>query len=75
MPKDFVSRSAPDCQLKKPGTPASFEALLLAVRGYSEIELSELEEDLTFYEDTGLIGVHMSRLLDFLNMQKSHEAA
>jgi hypothetical protein len=69
------SQSAPDYQLKKAGTLATYQTLLTATGQLSTSDMSELEEDLRFYSETGMIGIQMSRLLDLLNCKASPEAA
>lgn len=75
MPKDFNVQSAPACQLKKAGTPDTYQTLLSVVNGLSKEDIIELEEDLSFYSETGLIGIQMSRLLDALNTRQPTRAA
>lgn len=61
-----TTQSAPECQLSKVGTVKSYGILLEAAEKLSEFELAALEKDLEYYDQTGLIGVHMSRLLVLL---------
>lgn len=56
-------RSAPECQLSKPGSAQSYEILLKSARKLSDDDLCALEDDLAYYAETGLIGINMSRLL------------
>ncbi len=68
-------QSAPECQLSKIGTPSSYEKLLHKTRTLSDEELYALEEDLSYYAETGLIGINMSRLLVLLQSDHSPAAA
>lgn len=69
------SQSAPDCQLQKTGTLETFKILVNATKELSPTDLFELEEDLRFYGETGLIGIQMSRLLEAINRREPSEAA
>ncbi len=69
------SQSAPQCQLMKTGTPRTFNTLLTATKGLSQSDIEALEDDLLFYEQTGLIGIQMSRLLDVLSNKSQQVAA
>ena len=51
------------CLLDRAGTSVTQDCLLDAVRHLSPNELEELAEDLEFHARTGLIGLHMSRLI------------
>lgn len=61
------SRSAPTCLLSSLGTEASRSALFDAARRLSDTELSGLEDDLKLFDETGFVGVYMSRLLSRLH--------
>jgi hypothetical protein len=58
--------SAPECQLSKAGSERSNNILKRAVQVLETNDLSMLEDELSFYAQTGLIGVRMSRLLGML---------
>lgn len=76
MRQNVASRpSAPECQLSKIGTPESYARLLLATRAMSEKHLQELEEDISFYEKTGLIGVRMSWMLTLVDRERQDKVA
>lgn len=64
-------QSAPERILRKDGTDRTFEVLCQAARNLSPSELLDLEDDLQFYEETRLIGIHMSRLLKLLKRQRA----
>lgn len=68
-------RSALACQLQQEGTRRSFQALCDAVDGLSETEINELEEELSFYTETGLIGIQMSRLMPIISKKLAIVAA
>lgn len=68
-------RSALSCQLKQEGTPGSFEALCKTMKTMSRSEISDLEEELSFYAETGLVGIQMSRLLPIISKAVAIEAA
>ncbi len=61
------SRSAPTCLLSSVGTEASRRALFDAAQRLSETELSGLEDDLKLFDETGFVGIYMSRLLSRLH--------
>lgn len=63
--------SAPECQLSKLGTEWSFDVMLKKAQTLSDDELSALEEDLSYYSETGLIGINMSRLLVLLQPENA----
>ena len=65
-PKFEVRQSAPECQLHETGTASSYGILSKAVQSLSDRKLKALEDDLSFYAQTGLIGTHMSWLLVLL---------
>ncbi len=68
-------RSAPECLLSRLGTARSYETLLKAAQGMSKEELLALEDDLSYYAQTGLIGIYMSRLLAKLQPETRPVAA
>lgn len=70
-----TAQSAPECQLTKVGTPRSYDTLLKSTRTLSDEQLHALEDDLRYYEETGLIGVSMSRLLVLIQPESSPAAA
>ena len=74
-PKIEVFRSAPECQLLETGTASTYGILSKAVRSQSDRKLQALEEELSFYEETGLVGIHMSSLLVLLRQNKTAGAA
>lgn len=69
------NQSAPQCQLNKLGTLETFEILVNAMKSLSKNDIEDLEDDLSFYAETGLIGVQMSRLLDELREKDTSTAA
>ncbi len=68
-------QSAPECQLSKQGTQSSYDILLAGAQNLSDKDLWALEDDLAFYNETGLIGVHMSELLIQLQTKVTKIAA
>lgn len=64
-------QTAPERVLCKAGTDQTFEVLCQAARNLSPSELLDLEDDLQLYEETRLIGIHMSRLLKLLKRQRA----
>lgn len=68
-------QSAPECQLSKMGNAESYETLLNKTRALSDRELRALEDDLSYYAETGLIGINMSRLLVVLQPDRPPAAA
>ncbi|MEO9825563.1 MAG: hypothetical protein ABJF50_14185 [Paracoccaceae bacterium] len=68
-------QSAPQCQLNELGTADTFKTLVNAMKTLSKSDIEDLEDDLSFYAETGLIGVQMSRLLDELREKESAPAA
>lgn len=60
-------RSAPECQLSRIGDDRSFTALKSAIAQWTENELRALEEEMSFHDETGLVGIRMSRLSAMLN--------
>lgn len=67
--------SAPHCQLSKTGTPETYSRFLMAARALSEKHLEELEEDISFYEKTGMAGVRMSWMLTLIGTERSGHTA
>ena len=63
-----ISKSLPDLQLCAAGTKGSYDILSQASRALPDAELKALEEELSFYERTGLVGIHMSKLLLLLRL-------
>lgn len=63
--------SAPDRILCKAGTDRTFDVLCKAAQQLSPSELLDLEDDLQLYEETRLIGIHMSRLMKLLKRQRA----
>ena len=61
----------PEIQLQEAGSESSYEALLMASRELSDNELDLLEEDLSYYTHTRLVGVNMSKLLALLQLDAS----
>ncbi|MEL7149160.1 MAG: hypothetical protein AAGK71_00430 [Pseudomonadota bacterium] len=61
--------------MTKVGTSRSYDTLLTSTRTLSDDQLHALEDDLRYYEETGLIGVNMSRLLVLLQPDSSPAAA
>lgn len=59
-------QSAPERLLDKVGTDQTFDLLCQAAQSLTSSELMDLEEDLRFYAETRLIGIHMSRLMKLL---------
>ncbi len=58
----------PELQLQEAGTESSYDTLFKASQTLTDAELSLLEEDLSYYLRTGLVGIHMSRLLVLLQL-------
>lgn len=75
MSNPTKGRSALACQLQQEGTIRSFQALCDAIDGLGESEIHELEEELSFYTETGLIGVQMSRLMPIISKKLAIVAA
>ena len=69
------TQSAPECQLNQLGTSKTFSILVKSLKDLPYSDLEDLEEDLSFYAETGLIGVQMSRLLDVLREKDMATAA
>ncbi len=69
------SLSAPGCQLSEVGTSMTQALLLSAARTLSDAELEALEDDLAFFDETGLVGRYMSRLLAVLQAEGAIAAA
>lgn len=65
----------PELQLRQAGTECSYIALLKASQALTDEDLGLLEEDLSHYARTGLVGVHMSRLLALLQLNLSVKSA
>ncbi len=74
QPKE-TSKSLPDLQLCAAGTTGTYDILSQASRALPDTELNALEEELSFYERTGLVGIHMSKLLLLLRMETLATAA
>ena len=68
-------QSMPELQLQEAGTESSYDILFRASQTLTDAELSLLEEDLSFYLRTGLVGIHMSRLLVLLQLDASVKTA
>lgn len=64
----------PELQLQEAGTKSSYDTLLKASRTLTDAELNLLEEDLSHYLRTGLVGVQMSRLLVLLQPDATEKA-
>ncbi|MEM8801951.1 MAG: hypothetical protein AAGF55_05405 [Pseudomonadota bacterium] len=64
-------QSAPERLLCKAGTEQTFDVLCKAAEQLSPSELLDLEDDLRLYEETRLIGIHMSRLMKLLKRQRA----
>ena len=58
-----ISLSCPELQLRRFGDEAFYSSLLEATQSLSPKDLTALEEELSYYTRTGLVGVVMSRLL------------
>lgn len=69
------TQSAPQCQLNQLGTAETFKTLAKALKTLPNSDIEDLEDDLSFYAETGLIGVQMSRLLDELREKETASAA
>lgn len=68
-------QTAPGCQLSQAGTPFTYATLLHATRQMSDAELKRLEGDLILFDETGFVGLYMSRLLDLLHREHAFDAA
>ena len=68
-------RSASAWQLDETGTASTSNALMSAVQNMSEASLQTLEDELEFCQQTGLVGLQMSRLLALLRLDVREEAA
>ena len=68
-------RSAPESDLRKDGSEFTYSILNAAAGALSDKDLKSLDDDLTFYAQTGLIGVQMSRLMVLLRQNDVAEAA
>ena len=60
--------------MKMTGTANSYGILSKAAQSLSDRKLKALEDDLSFYDQTGLVGVHMSWLLVLLHQNKTAKA-
>ena len=67
--------SAPVRQLSRPGTKSSYDMLLKATQNLSDNDIVDLENELNFYTQTGLVGLRMSKFLVLLQMDAVAEAA
>ena len=67
--------SAPESLLCMTGSAFSYDVLKMASQSLSDRDLKSLEDDLTFYAQTGLVGIQMSRLLTALGKDSVQEAA
>ena len=74
-PNFEMHQSAPECHLNETGTASSYGILIKAAQSLSDREIKDLEDDLRFYDQTGLIGIHMSWLLMLLRRKITAEAA
>jgi len=63
-------QSAPSQLLNQDGTANSYCIQKLAVQKLSGEELLALEDDLEFFDRTGLVGIYMSRILEVLEQNK-----
>ena len=61
-------RSVSAWQLDETGTASTSEALMSAVCDMSDAALQNLEDELEFCGQTGLVGLQMSRLLALLRL-------
>ena len=68
-------RSVSAWQLEETGTASTSEALMSAVHEMSDAALQNLEDELEFCRQTGLVGLQMSRLLTLLRLDGLNLAA
>lgn len=68
-------QTAPGCQLCQSGTPYTYATFLQATRHLSDAEIEKLEDDLTLFDETGFVGLYMSRLLSLLHRKHTVGAA
>ena len=59
-------QSAPSRHLNLTGTAITYGILRWAISTMPDEELRDLEEDLEFYDQTGVVGIHVSRMLGLL---------
>lgn len=67
--------TAPGCQLSQAGTPFTYATFLEATRHLTDAEIDKLEEDLKLFDETGFVGLYMSRLLGLLHSEHTVDAA
>ena len=67
--------SAPVRQLSRLGTKSSYDMLLKATQNLSDNDLVDLENELNFYAQTGLVDLRMSKFLLLLQLEAIAEAA
>lgn len=70
-----TTKSLPELRLCEIGTNLSYDILFGASQLLLDAELKSLEEELSFYTRTGLIGVRMSKILARLQIETSAKAA
>ena len=68
-------QSAPHCQLYRRGSDLSYHVLRRVAQAMPAADLASLEEELTYFAKTGLVGVHMSNVLVALGSERNDAAA
>lgn len=68
-------QTAPGCQLSQTGTPSTYATFLQATRHLTGAEIGKLKEDLKLFDETGFVGLYMSRLLSLLHLEHNVDAA
>ena len=69
-----ANQSLPEYLLGQEGNSTTYEELLDALTGASNQDLEALDDDIDFYMQTGLVGVHMSRLIPSLSVSNPKKA-
>ena len=69
-----VKQSLPEYFLCQEGSSVTYTELLRALQDVSDKDLEALDDDIDFYLQTGLVGVHMSRLIPCLSVSSSEKA-
>lgn len=69
-----AQQSSPELLLFGQGDARSYDILQEVLQSLSDEELAALEDDISFYTQTRLVGIYMSRLLLRLKVATSNEA-
>ncbi len=68
-------RSLPEIQISRFGTKGTYDAILSVATNLSYRDLLVFEDEIEFYERTGLVGLQMSMLLVRLEVSANASAA